>query len=464
MARLWQVGWLRWLVVRLVVAGSIYAVAYTVLNYRLTAAIAREAAAMRQDGFPVSAADLQRKKVPVSQDAGPLWRAAAELHSVLKAEIDAAADLDAELSINFVRLSDGKFESIRGDSEREPTERDIERLRDLVRRHERILSVLREAADKPGFNSQVDYSNGTATFLPDLQPAMQMACFCRMAAELAADQGDYLAAVEHLTAMSGLCRWMRDEPVLICLVVRVAIEDFLYDSIREIVAKYDLPDSQLSRLQLLVAEDPEDRQRSVKAVSGEMILFTETMNLLLNGRSPDPASAGSGMARLSGPPRLWILVNQREGLRFWHTYLKELGQSQWPLVPIRSRHHPGLEIPRYAAAARALAPSLDAVYKKVNEHEARRRVTALGLALMLQKRARGAYPESLDALLPEFSRGAGPAIDPMIGPDAPLIYQRQGEGFVVYSRGQNGTDDGGQWERDSKGKLAADDVAFQVDK
>ena len=51
----------------------------------------------------------------------------------------------------------------------------------------------------------------------------------------------------------------------------------------------------------------------------------------------------------------------------------------------------------------------------------------------------GAYPEKLDALVPDFIDKL--PVDPFSGKD--YIYRRDGKGFIVYSIGANGADDGG---------------------
>ena len=61
------------------------------------------------------------------------------------------------------------------------------------------------------------------------------------------------------------------------------------------------------------------------------------------------------------------------------------------------------------------------------------------IALRLYCMKHGAYPDSLDALVPEFLDKL--PLDPFSG--KPYVYRRDGSGFVVYSVGHNGVDDGG---------------------
>ncbi len=63
------------------------------------------------------------------------------------------------------------------------------------------------------------------------------------------------------------------------------------------------------------------------------------------------------------------------------------------------------------------------------------------LALAVYRARHGHYPEKLDALVPELL----PQVPPdLFAPGTTLIYRREGDGYVLYSVGQNGEDDGGE--------------------
>jgi hypothetical protein len=61
------------------------------------------------------------------------------------------------------------------------------------------------------------------------------------------------------------------------------------------------------------------------------------------------------------------------------------------------------------------------------------------IALARYKAEHSAYPKTLDALVPEYSDGI--EMDPF-GNDA-LAYRREKDGFVLYSIGRDGVDNGG---------------------
>ncbi|MBN1420070.1 MAG: hypothetical protein JXP34_14920 [Planctomycetes bacterium] len=70
--------------------------------------------------------------------------------------------------------------------------------------------------------------------------------------------------------------------------------------------------------------------------------------------------------------------------------------------------------------------------------------------LAAYKSARGAYPDALEALVPDFAK----AIPDDAFTGSPLRYRRTGEGCVIYSFGPNGADDGGEDDGESKDDIA----------
>jgi hypothetical protein len=84
-------------------------------------------------------------------------------------------------------------------------------------------------------------------------------------------------------------------------------------------------------------------------------------------------------------------------------------------------------------------------------------VTAL--AVERYRLARGGLPQALDQLVPDYL--AAVPQDPFDG--TPLRYQRTDRGFLVYSVGEDGKDDGGK-ERGAEGQGESYDLLFRVER
>ena len=78
------------------------------------------------------------------------------------------------------------------------------------------------------------------------------------------------------------------------------------------------------------------------------------------------------------------------------------------------------------------------------------------LALRAYHEAKGAYPATLNELVPAFLPKI--STDPFAG--KPMSFRREGDGYVLYSIGLNGKDDGGKTSREQKD---ADDIVVKTD-
>ena len=82
-------------------------------------------------------------------------------------------------------------------------------------------------------------------------------------------------------------------------------------------------------------------------------------------------------------------------------------------------------------------------------------------ALAAYRADSGGYPSDLTALVPKYL----PAIPNHLYSDRPLCYKRQQFGYVLYSVGKNGKDDGGRSNRDEPQAgdiIDCDDIAVRV--
>jgi len=99
-------------------------------------------------------------------------------------------------------------------------------------------------------------------------------------------------------------------------------------------------------------------------------------------------------------------------------------------------------IPRWDVFSRLLVPTIYNVKVKQAILVAKARVSQAGLSLICHKLANGKFPTTLAECDVKFLPGQ--PVDPFSG--KPLIYKQDGDGFVLYSIGENMKDDGGKPE------------------
>jgi hypothetical protein len=106
-------------------------------------------------------------------------------------------------------------------------------------------------------------------------------------------------------------------------------------------------------------------------------------------------------------------------------------------------------------------PAVSSVFHSEEQCEMQFEIVKLGFALAAYRVDNGAYPEKLADLIPKYVT----EVPKDIFNDADLHYQRDGDGYLLYSVGPNGKDDGGKTFEDSQksdGLVKWDDIAIRI--
>ena len=145
----------------------------------------------------------------------------------------------------------------------------------------------------------------------------------------------------------------------------------------------------------------------------------------------------------------------------FETYYRDVGQALrtgYPQVRAKDISEIDQRLVGTSAFANSLAPSMARMHQLRTRNEASRRATQLAFALHAYKSQTGKWPASLDELPSKY--GQILRTDPFTG--QAFGYRRGSDGPVVYSRSENGRDDGGvhvpTWSDDKSS--ASDDYVF----
>ena len=120
---------------------------------------------------------------------------------------------------------------------------------------------------------------------------------------------------------------------------------------------------------------------------------------------------------------------------------------------------------RYAVSERIgqffvslLLPDASSCALAVDRSAMRFDLTRLAFALAAYHADRGAYPEKLADLVPQYVAD----VPKDIFSDSDLHYRSEGGGYLLYSVGPNGKDDGGKGRDDCKAGEDWDDIAVRI--
>ena len=263
------------------------------------------------------------------------------------------------------------------------------------------------------------------------------------------------AALADVTVSLKLDQALRNEPVMLAYMVRVALLQVTLLPVWEGLAEHRWSDAQLQTFQrqfgqLDLLADLVQTRRGERGLAN-----TLTEQMLTSPPAPapggEPATVRAVARDLGFGPRALLRQNQ--------IHINELFQLAIDALQTAASGHEGHRPPNlvafqaraqslrtqhpYRALAGLLGPALQSVIEKGIQAQASLDLAVVACALERHRLAHGTYPAQLPALVPDYL--ARLPLD--LADGQPLRYRRDPDGqFVLYSLGLNGQDDGGRVE------------------
>lgn len=331
---------------------------------------------------------------------------------------------------------------------REWTEEDWRDAKAIMAGASDVMSEIRRLANAGGPAIELDWSKGYAMELPHLAQLRSCARLLKIDAAVCAHNGDYKGAVDDIVATMKLGAVVGNEPILISQLVRIAIDGVAYETAQEALPSEGLsPD--LTRSLIAYVGHQDTRQNFADCYSGEAFFGLEAFDQMREGNAQSFISSnGASPTEImfmnvygSVLARPWLNMDEEA---YAETMAEIQEASRLPyyeaalLMEQVNRDIESLPITR--VWSRQILPALPRAIEAQARDEAMLQLMRVGLSVELYRAENGSYPVSLDALTPTL--GGSLPIDPYTG--QPLVYRTSGEGFVLYSAGQNRVDDGGQ--------------------
>ena len=365
----------------------------------------RRLGALRRAGDPVQIADLAREPIPPEKNADTSLR-------------HAAADLDS-IQEGLMALYP---KSVNPTGTLSPTDR--KGLEALFAAYPKVMPLLEQAADCPDYDPQLDVTRPPTRFL-DMERLSQHRLLhrvlrARSALLLSQGRSDEALATQILSLR--LTRHWRREPMLIGFMVTAACESVAMEGMNEVLQGGPVSPS------------------ARRAIDAELALHDNLEGLRWALRSERAFSLSS--------------VREIPGSGFWPTrgfandlmsgllglYDRHLQDTSRPYARVVSAKGAVWRLGDgpYGALITQLEPAL------TGAREPAERVRAMSRSLRLLNALQARVPPGVDRVLDlaELGLPAGATIDPYDG--KPLHVKRLPEGWMVYSVGGNGVDDGGK--------------------
>ena len=324
--------------------------------------------------------------------------------------------------------------------------------------------LLLEASARPRARFWINYDAVTAALLPHLSRMKASAIYLSLHSVAALRAGDRQTALADIKLSFRLLESIRDEPVLISYLVRMAMLPWTLQPIWEGLAgrqwtepELNLIQAELGKLDFLA--DCQVALRSERAGGLWVVDYVRTASpsaLEATGLD-DRAGLGPGLetALFQLAPSGWFDQNKLSICRLYENYfLPQVDREDSVIRPGAVRRSDSALAAQWRRSTpydwldRLLLPALGRVVRRCAYAQSFADLAGLACALERCRLANGQIPETLETLVPRFL--AKLPHDLING--QPLKYHRTDDGqFVLYSVGWNETDDGGKVALTKKG-------------
>jgi hypothetical protein len=329
------------------------------------------------------------------------------------------------------------------------------------------VEELRQASLRPAARLPLNYDNGfedVGTLMPGLATEKRWAQFLqlRSLAELQDNQSG--AALEDVKLFLRLTDTLRNQAFLISHLVRVAMQAIALQPIYEGLAQHRWNDTQLADLEAALGEKDylADFQFSMRGERTCAIYTFEMQRRTREMKNYSGDEAGNQIVTnsLRWMPSAFFYQNELAFAQMYEQFvlpLVDLTNRTVSVAAYRTTEADFKEQAKhwslYKVEARMVFPAVGASVKKFALIQSQVNLARVACALERFRLAHGNYPETLDALAPQFIE----KLPHDIINGQPLHYRRTDDGqFVLYSVGWNETDDGGQVALTKSGRVDSD--------
>jgi len=380
------------------------------------------------DGRPMTAAEVIPPPVPDDENGARLYLGAAQHLKEIPCD-----------ETNLLHWLGAAIGQARGRGLPEDERRRLEEWMDSPEVAQAIEKV-RQAVMLPACRFDNDWNRGMAMVMPHLIPMRNLVLLVDEHSRRQAAAGDRAGAWESAWLALRAADALRGEPTLVSQLTRAHLAGFALERIAALAADGPPEAALAARLDRRL-EEMSDREPLLRAMDGERLLFADPV---FTGSFADLAKLSDSEIS-SGRMLLGRLIYSRpvrnvDRAAHLEALLEFSRQLKLPYARVPKDIFDRWELPRAALLTRVILPSLGSARHRYEHFIAQVCVTRTGLALERHRAAHGEYPAALAALDPQL---LSPAPDDTFT-GAPLIYRRTAEGFLLYSAGPDGRDDGGK--------------------
>jgi len=330
--------------------------------------------------------------------------------------------------------------------------------------NEKLLSMLHEAASIEHCRYPIDFSQESEQAAPWLKELRASAFLLRLDVFIQCDNHNPEKALESIRTSLSLARSV-GTPLIFHRLIHIAVRALTYNNLERILNRIQLTEEQLMKLSSWIEEVGNDEGYK-RALIGENCIGLNTFQAPIHD-IVNQTESGKGFLLILTLRKI-LGLHDRETMAYINIIQDYINTVELP-------HHKRLAAfdsiqkavdggERGGMLTRMLMPAFGHIMQIEIRHLAHLRTTQTALAIERYRLTEGRLPQSLDNLIPAYMEAV--PTDPFDGQN--LKYRMLETGFVVYSVGEDLTDEGGaerdSRKRDPRGKPQPWDVTFIVER
>ncbi len=372
--------------------------------------------ALKAKGEPVTLADLTPEPIPPEENAATIYRQAFEAYVEPNEQVEEVQSKDFE----------------------DWTAEDLAEVRAWVEENQRAIALAKRAAavEKCQF---LDKYTGYDQKLPHLPGMRNMARLLLNSVILHLEDGLPKTALEEGWVQLRLVEHLGSEKELIEYLVGHALVSYARVSLQSVLGSPEAEGLDLGPVAQAL-EQLSTADRLTEVFRGECVFVLDAMirpeDLGLDAQQAEALKTpgtlrtwldSEGIATIEGVEKLVALAAKP----WYQTAAERQNLDVWIRKGLLFRKLP---------LTRMLMPGLVRTLLRQAERQTWLAQMALGVELEMHRRAAGSYPDTLDDL--KLTHLDEAPVDPCSG--KPFRYRKEGEGYLLYSLGENGVDDDGE--------------------
>ncbi|MCG3147296.1 MAG: hypothetical protein PCFJNLEI_00735 [Verrucomicrobiae bacterium] len=296
------------------------------------------------------------------------------------------------------------------------------------------------------------FSSDPDHFYDHLTALRQAAKLLELESIYRVNDGDLPAAVKSLTALLTLAQSLDNEPGNIACLVQAEARRRAVDGIEYLASRTQFSSGQVEefaselseadRIEVLVHAVISQRCIGCEAFATDPCIYMEIVQNLTHvtrlsrSQLPLPYSIAYTIYSVAG----LLAVDQLVFLKKCETYLDRIQSSSSQVIELGRWE----QLPSYNYFTRLLISDLNQMTTRFLDTQARLRIARTALAIERRRGGNADVPKGLNELVPDILN----AIPNDTFTNQPLRYKELAKGYVVYSVGEDGKDDGGDDKKD----------------